>query len=40
MSLEHWLIIKLKKVFMEKETKINVLTVFFISYKNFLQLDY
>ena len=37
MSLEFWLIIHLKKVFIGKEKKkkvINVLTAFFISYKN------
>ena len=35
MSLEHWLTIQLKKVFMRKEKKtINILTTFFISYKN------
>ena len=32
MSLGHWLIIHLKKVFIEK--KINILTVFFISHKS------
>ena len=34
MLLEHWLRIQLKKVFMEKGKKINVLTVFFIFHKN------
>ena len=36
MPLGHWLIIHLKKVFMEKEKKkvINVLIVFFISHKS------
>ena len=36
MPLEFWLIIHLKKVFIGKEKKkvINVLTAFFISYKN------
>ena len=35
MSLEQWLIINLKKVFMEKERKlINILTVFSIFYKS------
>ena len=34
-TVGHWLIIQLKKVFMEKEKKIiNVLTFFFISHKN------
>ena len=35
MSLEQWLIINLKKVFMEKERKlINILTIFSIFYKS------
>ena len=34
MLLEHWLRIQLKKVFMGKGKKINVLTVFFIFHKN------
>ena len=35
MFLEHWLIIYLKKILIEKEKKtINVLTVFFIYHKN------
>ena len=36
MPLEYWLIIHLKKVFMEKEKKkaINILIVFFISHKS------
>ena len=34
MPLGQYLIIYLKKVFMGKEKKINILTIFFISYKN------
>ena len=34
MPLGHWLIIHLKKVFMKKEKKINVLTAFFIFHKS------
>ena len=34
MLLEHWLIIYLKKVFIRKEKKINILTAFFIFHKN------
>ena len=34
MPLGQWLTIYLKKVFMAKEKKINILTVFFISHKN------
>ena len=34
MSLGFWLIIHLKKVFIEKKNTINVLTIFFISQKN------
>ena len=35
MSLGHWLIIHLKKVFMRKENKtINILTAFFISHRS------
>ena len=41
MPLGYWLTIQLKKVFMKKKKKINVLTVLFISHesvvKNFLK---
>ena len=40
MPLGHWLIIHLKKVFMEKEKKkeIDVLTAFFISHKSCVKI--
>ena len=34
MSLKYWLRIQLKKIFMGKEKKINVLTTFFITDKS------
>ena len=38
MLLGQWLTIHLKKVFMGKEKKNNVLTVFFISYKSSVEI--
>ena len=32
--VRHWLTIQLKKIFMEKEKKINILRDFFISHKS------
>ena len=38
MPLGQWLTIYLKKIFIEKEKKINILTVFFIFYKSDVKL--